>query len=78
MPKIETPSTSRLGAQDSRPRHPYREIAELLATAIIRARIKAGTALEATAPPPESEVCLGFTANQSVHTNPSYAEGVRE
>lgn len=78
MPKIETPSTSRRGAQDSRPRHPYREIADLLAAAIARARTKSSTAQEATAALPESEVCLGFTANQSVHTNPSYAKGVRE
>ncbi len=78
MPKIETSSTSRRGAQDSRPRHPYREIADLLAAAIMRARVKAGTAPEATAAQANSEVCLGFTANQSVHTNPSYAEGVRE
>lgn len=78
MPEIEISSTSRRVAADSRPRHPYREIADLLATAIIRARIKAGTALEATVEHADSEVCLGFTANQSVHTNPSYAEGVRE
>ena len=78
MPELEISSTSRWQRDESRPRHPYREIADLLATAITRARIKTFSAPEATTQHADSEVCLGFTANQSVHTNPSYSEGVRE
>ena len=78
MQEIEIPSTSHRTRQNSIPRHPHREIADLLATAITRARIKTGTASEATDGHADSEVCLGFSAHQSVHTNPSYAEGVHE
>ena len=78
MPEIEIPSTSRRARQESSPRHPHREIADLLATAITRARIKTRTASEATEGRADSEVFLGFSAHQSVHTNPSYAEGVHE
>jgi hypothetical protein len=78
MSELESLSTLRRPAIESRPRHPQREIADLLATAIVRARIKGHIASEATAEDPDSEVCLGFTADQSVHTNPSYQEGVRQ
>ena len=78
MSKIELPSTPRQPATESRPRHPQREIADLLAAAITRARIKSCSAPDATNERQDSEVCLGFSADQSVHTNPSYQEGVRQ
>ena len=78
MSELESLSTLRRPATESRPRHPQREIADLLATAIMRARFNGHLAPEATAEGKDSEVCLGFTADQSVHTNPSYQEGVRQ
>jgi hypothetical protein len=78
MSQSELPSTPRKLATESRPRHPQREIADLLAIAITRARIKSRSAFEATNRQQDSEVCLGFSADQSVHTNPSYQEGVRQ
>ena len=78
MSEIELPSTLRQPATESRPRHPQREIADLLAIAISRARIKSCSDSEATNQLQDSEVCLGFSANQSVHTNPSYIKGVRQ
>ncbi len=74
MSEVESPSTVRRLPDDVRVRHPHREIAELLATAIVRARIK-NFSLPATT---ESEVRLGFSGEQRVNTNPSYTEGVRE
>lgn len=78
MSKLESLSTLRRPATESRLRHPQCEIADLLATAIMRARINGDIATKATAADKDSEVCLGFTADQSVHTNPSYQEGVRQ
>ena len=52
------------------PRHPHQEIAELLATAIIRVRAKNH--------PNQYHVSLGFTGNQSVNANSSYTKGVQE
>ena len=78
MSELEFPSTLRQPATESRPRHPQREIADLLAAAIMRARMKGHIGSEATNQRQDSEVCLGFSANQSVHTNPSYQEGVRQ
>ena len=74
MSEVESPSTVRRPADDVRVRHPHREIAELLATAIARARLK-NFPLSA---PAEGEVRLGFSGDQRVNTNPSYTEGVRE
>lgn len=74
MSEIESPSAVRRTPDDVRARHPHREIAELLATAIVRARIKNFLLLATT----ESEVRLGFSGDQRVNTNPSYTEGVRE
>lgn len=74
MSEVESPSTVRRPPDDVRARHPHREIAELLATAIARARVK-NSPLPG---PTESEVGLGFSANQRVNANPSYTEGVRE
>lgn len=73
MSEVESPSTVRRFPNDVRARHPHREIAELLATAIVRARIK-NFPLPA---PIESEVRLGFSGDQRVNTNPSHTEGVR-
>ena len=78
MSELEFPSTLRQPATESRPRHPQREIADLLAAAIMRARMKGHNWPEATNERQDSEVCLGFSAEQSVNANPSYTEGVRE
>jgi hypothetical protein len=68
MSKIESPSTPRRPVVKTQPRHPHREIAELLATAILRLR-----ANPHDFPHQESSmVCLAITGDQSVHTNPSY------
>ena len=74
MSNIELPSVSRSSTREIQPRHPHREIAELLATAIVRMRAKIHTNLQIT----NSEVSLGFTANQRVNANPSYTQGVQE
>lgn len=74
MSDIESPSVARSSMGTILPRHPHREIAELLAAAIVRMRAKNHPDL----PAPDSEVSLGFTGNQRVNTNPSYTEGVRE
>ena len=49
------------------PRQAHREIAELLATAIARSRLKG----QVDAVSIQSEVSLGFSGNQRVNTNPS-------
>ena len=74
MSEIESPSTVRRSPDDVLPRHPHREIAELLATAIARIRLKNRSNSGATC----SEVQLAFSGDQSVNANPSYTEGVRE
>lgn len=74
MSEIESLSAVRRTLDDVRARHPHREIAELLATAIVRARRK-NFPLLATS---ESESRLGFSGDQRVNTNPSHTEGVRE
>lgn len=74
MSDLESPSTLCQPATESLPRHSYREIAELLAMAIARARNKNLPELVAA----ESEVLLGFSADQSVNANPAYTEGVRK
>jgi hypothetical protein len=74
MSEVESPSTVRRLPDDVRARHPHREIAELLATAIARARVK-NSSLPG---PTKSEVGLGFSADQRVNANPSYTEGVQK
>jgi len=74
MSELEFPSTLRQPAPESRPRHPQREIADLLATAILRMHADPHKSVHQDS----STVCLAITANQSVHTNPSYQEGVRQ
>lgn len=73
MSAIESSSAARRPVAEILPRHPHREIAELLAAAMLRAR---AVQHESGVGHP-SEVCLGFTGDQRVHTNPSDTEGVR-
>lgn len=73
MSAIESSSAARRPAAEIQPRHPYREVAELLAAAVLRARaVRHESGIDHP-----SEVCLGFTGDQRVHTNPSDTEGVR-
>ena len=74
MSELESSSTARRLTREIQPRQPHREIAELLAAAILRMRENICRDFSE----PHSEVCLGFSAKQSVHTNPSYTEGVQE
>jgi hypothetical protein len=74
MSNVESPLHAHRLSREIRPRQAQREIAELLATAIVRARLKRFPLIV----PAESEVSLGFTANQRVNANPSYTEGVQE
>jgi hypothetical protein len=78
MSELELPSSERRLTREIQPRQPHREIAELLATAILRARQKCASAGDVSPICHSSEVCLGFSAEQSVNANPSYTEGVRE
>lgn len=73
MSEIESPPISRRSTGEVQPRHPHREIAELLATAILRMRV----ARHAPSIRDPREVSLGFTGHQRVNTNPSDTEGVR-
>lgn len=73
MSAIESSCTTRRPNTEILPRHPQQEIAELLAAAVLRART---TRHEVGIDCP-SDVCLAYTADQSVHTNPSDTEGVR-
>lgn len=74
MSDIESPSIARSSTGVIQPRLSHREIAELLAAAIVRMRAKNHPDFPAT----DNEVSLGFTGNQRVNTNPSYTEGVRK
>lgn len=57
---------------DPQPRHPFREVAELLATAICR--MHTGHASEPT--PQASTVRLDNSCHPSVHANPPQPEGM--
>lgn len=74
MSNVESPLPTHRLTREIQPRHPHREIAELVAAAILRMRAKDDSVPPAT----DSEVSLGFTANQRVNVNPSYTEGVQE
>ena len=63
---------SSIQSNESHPRHPCREVAELLATAIFRMR----TGQSSESCPKESTVRLDSSCHQSVHTNPSQLKGV--
>lgn len=64
---------SRRSPEEVLPRHPHREIAELLAAAILRMRARS----QPDVPNTESEVSLGFPGDQRVNANPVYTQGVR-
>ena len=74
MLNVESPLPAHRLTSEIQPRQPHREIAELLAAAIVRMREKNCEGFSY----PNGEVCLGFTANQRVNANPSYTEGVQE
>ena len=67
MSDAEHPSSENGSTLVIQPRQPHREIAELLATAIARSRLK-GLGDEGRI---QSEVSLGFSGNQRVNKNPS-------
>lgn len=73
MTDIEFPSAARRSTAEVLPRHPHREIAELLAAAILRMRARS----ESDVPATDSDVRLGFSGDQSVNANPVYTQGVR-
>ena len=73
MSNTESSSSSNRLTRDNRPRHPQREIADLLAAAILRMHADPPVSQS----PESSTVCLAITADQSVHVNPSYQEGVQ-
>ena len=72
MSEAEPISVARGATVRIQPRAPHREIAELLAAAIVRSRIKNDPGAAFC----ESEVSLGFSGHQRVNTNPSQPEGV--
>jgi hypothetical protein len=63
-------------ANADRPRHPHQEIADLLAVAILRLRVKESACDYTTTPDTKDKVGLGFPAHQRVNTNPDQQEGV--
>ena len=67
MPHDERNSSSPMDTARSRPRHPQQEVADLLATALLR--LRARHASEA--------VDLGFLPGERLNANPSIATGVR-
>ena len=67
MSDAEHPSSENGSTLVIQPRQPHREIAELLATAIARSRLKGHRDVVGI----QSEVSLGFSGNQRVNTNPS-------
>lgn len=67
MSVVEPCYVSPLQIPACQPRHQYQEVAELLATAIVRAR----TANTGKLVSEQSNFGLDFPGNQSVHTNPS-------
>ncbi|MBL0422509.1 hypothetical protein JI739_19340 [Ramlibacter sp. AW1] len=73
MTDIESPSAARRPAAEVLPRHPQREIAELLAAAILRMRARKEPGVPAT----DSEVSVGFPGDQRLNANPVYTQGVR-
>lgn len=77
MPTFEPVSPlPRLG--DPVPRALYREIADLLATALLRLRRKNAEQSTPTNSFSKNEIPLGFTDHQSVHDNPSQPSGAKQ
>ena len=60
--------TNHIPPERTTPDQRQREIAQILARGIARARMRVKNNPEAVT---QSEVCLGFTAHQRVNTNPS-------
>ena len=73
MSDIESSSATRRSSDDVLPRHPHREVAELLAAAILRMHARN----HSDGPATDSEVGLGFPGDQRVNANPVYTQGVR-
>ncbi len=78
MPIFEPISAHRQPTGEIEPRLPHREVADLLAIALLRLR-------ERNDSPPEPEngrqtraVRLGFSGHQRVHDNPSEPSGERQ
>ncbi|KAB0601479.1 MULTISPECIES: hypothetical protein [Betaproteobacteria] len=56
-----------------RPRHGHQEIADLLAAALLRLRVRQSRDI----PQNSEQVCLGFPGQQRVNANPDHNNGVR-
>ncbi|MBU3698287.1 MAG: hypothetical protein FGM13_16620 [Dechloromonas sp.] len=59
-----------------RGRPPCQEIAQLLAAGILRARTRIPAETQCQHEATTSDIALGFTGHQRVHTNPSQQEGI--
>ena len=73
--QIDNPSFC---ANADRPRDPQQEIADLLALAILRLRLRAEDSAcdHSTTPDAKDDVDLGFSAHQRVNTNLYQEEGI--
>ena len=78
MSEAESFSISRAWAASTQARPAHREVADLLAAAIVLARLRGRAVAEVSIARQNSEVCLGFYGDQSVHVNPSQTQGVQE
>ena len=74
MSEVQPPSGAQHTTRVIQARQPCVEIAELLAAAIVRVRLRDSFNVHST----DSEVSLGFSANQRVNANPSYTVGVQQ
>jgi hypothetical protein len=61
---------------NDKPRRPYQEIADLLATALLR--LHQTVRLESDTTAPKAELGLGFCGEQSVNGNAHHTQGVRQ
>ena len=67
MSEVQLPSGAKQATRLIQARQPCVEIAELLAAAIARVRLRDSFNIHST----DREVSLGFSANQRVNSNPS-------
>lgn len=74
MSEVQPPSGAQHTTRVIQARQPCVEIAELLAAAIVRVRLRDSFNVHST----DSEVSLDFTGNRSVNANPSYTVGVQQ
>ena len=74
MSEVQLPSGAKQATRLIQARQPCVEIAELLAAAIARVRLRDSFNIHST----DSKVSLDFTGNRSVNANPSYKEGVQQ